>query len=86
LGEVIDGAIIPSHDLVVRLGIVQKNITNLMSNKPRHSREVKTFLILQPVEKIKEKTIVVRSADGLVLGRGKLLKDSLKNLLPRRLV
>ncbi len=57
-----------------------------MSNKPRHSREVKTFLILQPVEKIKEKTIVVRSADGLVLGRGKLLKDSLKNLLPRRLV
>ncbi len=87
LGEAMDGSVIPSHDLVVRFGDrFTKNITNLDEQQTATFARGEDLFDLAASGENKGKTIVVRSADGLVLGRGKLLKDRLKNLLPRRLV
>lgn len=87
LGEEMNEIVIPSHDLAVRFG---ERFTNGMltlneQQTTTFARGEDLFDILADGEN-KGKTMIVRSANGLVLGRGKLLKDRLKNLLPRRLV
>ena len=87
LGEVIDNAIIPSHDWVCRFGEqFKKNKIVLSESQFTAWVHGEDCLDIKLEEAQKGETVVVCSPTGLVLGRGKILKDRLKNLLPRRLV
>jgi 16S rRNA (cytosine1407-C5)-methyltransferase len=87
LGEVIDEAVIPSHDWVCRFGEqFKKNkyvLSEMQCSTWIRGEDCYDFKL---EEFHKGETVVVCSPTGLVLGRGKILKDRLKNLLPRRLV
>lgn len=87
LGEVIDKSVIPSHDWVCRFGEQFKRSKIVLSETQCTAwiRGEDCF-DLNLEESHKGETVVVCSPTGLVLGRGKILKDRLKNLLPRRLV
>jgi 16S rRNA (cytosine1407-C5)-methyltransferase len=87
LGETIDGELIPSHEWVVRFGDRFKAGTlQLDEGQSAAFARGEDCFDIAANNSNKGKVVVVRSFDGLVLGRGKLLKDRLKNLLPRRLV
>lgn len=87
LGEEMNGIMIPSHDLVVRFGDrFTSGILTLSEQQTISFARGEDLFDISTDGENKGKTMIVHSADELVLGRGKLLKDRLKNLLPRRLV
>lgn len=87
LGEIVDNAVIPSHDWVCRFGLLFTQRKVLLSTEQcaawARGEDCFDFKV---EEANKGEVLVVCSPGGLVLGRGKVLKDRLKNLLPRRLV
>jgi len=87
LGELTDEGLTLSHEWVSRFGKLFKfgKVTLSQEQTEHWLRGEDCFDVLQPpVEK--GRVIVVCRPDGLVIGRGKMLKDRLKNLLLRRLV
>jgi 16S rRNA (cytosine1407-C5)-methyltransferase len=87
LGELVDGALIPSHDWVCRFGS-QFTKTKIQLNEAQYNSWIRgeDCFDFSYSDERKGEILVVCSPNGLVLGRGKCLKDRLKNLLPRRLV
>ena len=78
---------IPSHEWVSRFGaaFTQHKITFAEEQTHAWMRGEDLFdFFVSDYEK--GQLLIVTNSDGLVLGRGKVLKDRLKNLLPRRLI
>jgi len=87
LGEFVDDAFIPAHDWVCRFGplFTRRKVLLTDDQCTAWARGEDCFdFMLEDANK--GDVLVVCSPDGLVLGRGKVLKDRLKNLLPRRLI
>lgn len=87
LGEIAEGELTLSHEWVSRFGSKFKAGKVILSEEQTESwlRGEDCFDSLAVVGE-KGKVWVVCRPDGLILGRGKVLKDRLKNLLLRRLV
>jgi 16S rRNA (cytosine1407-C5)-methyltransferase len=87
LGEFVDDAFVPAHDWVCRFGTLFTRRKVLLSTEQctDWARGEDCF-DFKAEDANKGDVLVICSPDGLVLGRGKVLKDRLKNLLPRRLI
>jgi 16S rRNA (cytosine1407-C5)-methyltransferase len=78
---------IPSHEWVSRFGVgfSQHNIT-LAEEQALAWMRGEDLFDFSVSGFTKGQLLIVANPNGLVLGRGKVLKDRLKNLLPRRLI
>jgi 16S rRNA (cytosine1407-C5)-methyltransferase len=87
LGKDIDGSIIPSHEFVARFGKQFKS-GQVVLDEPQAALWLRGNDIPDRPSKAFENslTVAVSGPFGEPLGRGKVLADRLKNLLPRRLV
>jgi 16S rRNA (cytosine1407-C5)-methyltransferase len=87
LGEYVDDTIIPAHDWVCRFGpLFTRRKVLLSADQCAAWVRGEDCFDFKVGDANKGDVLVVCSPDGLVLGRGKVLKDRLKNLLPRRLI
>jgi 16S rRNA (cytosine1407-C5)-methyltransferase len=87
LGEEVPGALLPAHDWVTRFFKEFKGSRFTLSDEmiPVWMRGG-DILDINPGILPKGSLVLVVDAHGNLLGRGKLLSDRIKNLLPRRLV
>jgi 16S rRNA (cytosine1407-C5)-methyltransferase len=78
---------IPAHDWVSRFGsLFTKNKVALDADTASHWLHGEDLFNFSLAGIEKGQVLIVTDQNSLVLGRGKVLKDRLKNLLPRRLV
>jgi NOL1/NOP2/fmu family ribosome biogenesis protein len=78
---------IPAHDWVSRFGnLFTKNNVALDADTASHWLHGEDLFNFSLAGIEKGQVLIVTDQNSLVLGRGKVLKDRLKNLLPRRLV
>jgi 16S rRNA (cytosine1407-C5)-methyltransferase len=87
LGEFVDDALVPAHDWVCRFGpLFTRRKVLLSAEQCAAWARGEDCFDFKVEDANKGDVLVVCSSDGLVLGRGKVQKDRLKNLLPRRLI
>lgn len=87
LGEDSAEGFIPSHEWVSRFGKeCQRGTFMLDSNKERQWLKGENLDMILPADLACESYLILLNEDRQVLGRGKVLKNGVKNLLPRRLV
>ncbi len=87
LGEDTPEGFLPSHEWVSRFGKDCHRCTLILD-----SENVKRWLngenleLTLPVDVVNETYLILMNEDGQVLGRGKVSKNGIKNLMPRRLI
>lgn len=87
LGELTPEGLTPSHEWVSRFGKLFKcGYISLNGEQTKSWLRGEDCFDLAELPAEKGRVLVVCQPDGLVIGRGKVLKDRLKNLLLRRLV
>jgi 16S rRNA (cytosine1407-C5)-methyltransferase len=87
IGEVTPEGLLPSHEWVSRFGDrFTTGRVELTETQCANWARGEDCFDLNANGGQKGKVVAVFSPDGLALGRGKYLKDRLKNLLPRRLI
>lgn len=78
---------VPSHEWVSRFGgLFTLNHITLNGESAAHWLSGEDLFDFSMENRQKGQILIVKNENGLVLGRGKVLKDRLKNLLPRRLI
>jgi 16S rRNA (cytosine1407-C5)-methyltransferase len=78
---------IPSHEWVSRFGrLFTQNTLTLEEAQATHWLNGEDLFDFSVPETHKGQILIVSDSHGLIIGRGKVLKDRLKNLLPRRLI
>jgi len=86
LAEASPAGWIPSHEWVSRFGTRylnhRVNLDEAQTQSWLHGEDLFDFSAPSSLGQV----LIVSAPDGLILGRGKVLKDRLKNLLPRRLL
>ena len=78
---------IPSHEWISRFGsLFTQNRVTLSEDQAVHWLQGEDLFDFSAPETHKAQILIVSDSRGLILGRGKVQKDRLKNLLPHRLI
>lgn len=87
LGEDTAEGFLPSHEWVSRFGKdCRRRTFTLDANQVKRWLNGENLEITLPADLVNEKYLILMNEDRQVLGRGKVFKNGIKNLLPRRLV
>ena len=87
LAEFTPEGLVPSHEWVSRFGnLFSSNTVQIDEDQAAHWLHGEDLFDFNYQEYKKGQVLIVLDSNHLVLGRGKVNKDRLKNLLPRRLI